>query len=79
MSTTVNMHEAKTHLSKLLNRVLAGEEVIIAKANKPVARLIPIEQVAEPRKPGSAKGQIWIADDFDAPLPDDILADFEGR
>ena len=77
---TVNIHEAKTHLSRLLARVAKGEEVIIARAGKPLARLIPIER---PRTVGDAfdvyKGQVWIAPDFDAPLPEDVLADFEGR
>jgi prevent-host-death family protein len=77
MATTVNIHEAKTHLSQLLLRVSTGEEIIIAKAGTPIARLVPInEQVAE-RLPGSAKGLITLAPDFDDPLPEDILADFE--
>ena len=75
--TQVNMHEAKTHFSKLVTRVLNGEEVVIAKSGKPVAKLVPIEPESKERKPGSAKGRIVMADDFDAPLPDDILADFE--
>lgn len=74
---TVNVHEAKTHLSKLLARVQKGQEVTIAKAGKPVARLVPIEPPPQPRKPGGSKGKIWIADDFDAPLPDDLLDLFE--
>ena len=74
----VNIHEAKTHLSRLLERVQAGEEVTIAKAGRPVARLVPI--AAPGKRPlGFDRGKVWIADDFDAPLPDDILADFEGR
>ncbi len=76
-SSTVNVHEAKTHFSKLLERVAAGEEVTIAKAGRPVARLVPF--VAPGKRPlGLDAGKVWIADDFDAPLPDDILADFEG-
>ena len=76
--TIVNIHEAKTHLSRLLERVQAGEELTIAKAGRPVARLVPI--VAPGKRPlGLDRGKVWIADDFDAPLPDDILADFEGR
>ena len=75
----VNMHEAKTHFSKLIRRVLNGEEVIIARAGEPVARLGPVEGQRKPRRePGSARGLVRIADDFDAPLPDDILAGFEG-
>jgi prevent-host-death family protein len=69
----VNVHEAKTHLSRLLARVEKGQEVVIAKAGKPVAKLVPIEPPRKPRVAGSAKGQIWIANDFDAPLPDDVL------
>ena len=76
MDSMVNVYEAKTHLSKLLVRVMAGEEIIIAKSGKPVARLVPIKKKSTARKPGSAKGQIIMADDFDAPLPTDILEAF---
>ncbi|MEM7129418.1 MAG: type II toxin-antitoxin system Phd/YefM family antitoxin [Chloroflexota bacterium] len=78
MTALVNIHEAKTHLSKLLLRVLAGEEILIGKAGKPIAKIVPIEQKKVKRKPGSAKGKIWIAPDFNAPLPDDILDAFDG-
>lgn len=78
MSSTVNIHEAKTHFSKLLQRVAAGEEIVIAKAGQPVARLVPLEQSLQKRMPGTAKGQVWISPDFNAPLPDDLLDDFEG-
>ncbi|MBM3599093.1 MAG: type II toxin-antitoxin system Phd/YefM family antitoxin [Alphaproteobacteria bacterium] len=71
---TVNVHHAKTHLSRLLEQVAAGEDVVIAKSGKPVARLIPFKPSEEPRRPGSMK--IWIADDFDAPLPADMLREF---
>jgi prevent-host-death family protein len=67
----VNVHEAKTQLSKLLDRVAAGEEVVIARHGKPVARLAPLEAEPPPRQPGALRGQIWIADnfgDFDAEL-----------
>ena len=74
---SVNTHEAKTHLSRLLQRVSCGEEVIIARAGKPVACLTRIPREAEKRQPGSARGLIQIAPDFDAPLPDDILERFE--
>ena len=74
---TVNIHEAKTHLSRLLEQVAAGEEVIIAKAGKPVARLVPAANRDTRRVLGSDKGGVWIAEDFDAPLPDEILAAFE--
>jgi len=73
----VNMHEAKTKLSRLIDEVEHGEEVIIARHNRPVARLVMISHCA--RKPGSMKGEIRMADDFNAPLPDDMLIDFEGR
>jgi prevent-host-death family protein len=73
----VNIHEAKTNLSKLLARVSAGEEVIIMNNGKPVARLVPVTQKQKPRRLGAAAGKIYIAPDFDAPLPDHILKDFE--
>jgi prevent-host-death family protein len=76
---TVNIHEAKTHFSKLIDAVSQGEEVIIAKAGKPAARLVPVDAPAVVRTPGSMKGKIHIADDFDAPLPDEIQAAFEGK
>ena len=73
----VNVHEAKTHLSKLLARVATGEEVLISRAGKPMARLVPAGKAARPRrKPDRDKGKGWIADDFDGPLPDDLLARF---
>lgn len=70
MYTKVNVHEAKTHLSKLLQRVMNGERIIIAKAGKPVAMLSPIEAAPEPRVPGNDLGKVIIAADFDAPLPE---------
>jgi len=73
----VNIHEAKTHLSRLLQRVAAGEEVTIARSGVPVARLVAVEPQAK-RPLGFARGEIRIADDFDAPLPDDLLAAFYG-
>ena len=79
MTTTVNIHEAKTHLSKILQRVAIGEEIIIAKSGKPIARIVPFEQTPLQRVPGSAKGKSWIAPDFNAPLPDEILDAFEGK
>ncbi len=78
MAYTVNVHEAKTHFSQLLVRVGAGEEVIIAKAGKPIARLVPIAERPAQRTPGSAAGKITMADDFIAPLPDELLKDWEG-
>ena len=79
MSVTVNIHEAKTHLSRLLQRVVAGEEVIIAKSGAPIARLVPFASEVHVRTPGSAKGLISISPDFGADLPDEILAAFEGE
>jgi len=73
----VNVHEAKTQLSQLLLRIGRGEDVVIAKAGKPVARLVPYAVQPVQRVPGSAQGQVWIAPDFNAPLPDDVLAAFE--
>jgi prevent-host-death family protein len=75
----VNIHTAKTHLSRLVNEVAAGEEIVIAKAGKPVARLLPFEHRRQPREPGLMKGQIWIADDFEDPLPEEIMAAFRGE
>ena len=74
---TVNVHEAKTHLSRLLARVERGDEIVIARSGRPVARLIPLRSKTPERVLGGARGEVWIADDFDAPLPDDVLADFE--
>jgi len=73
----VNVHEAKTNFSKLLSRVEKGEEIIICKAGHPVARLNPMNEKPIERTPGSAKGQVTIAEDFDAPLPEPILKSFE--
>lgn len=73
----VNVHEAKTNLSRLLARVSAGEEVVISKAGKPVARLVPWEKGIDKRIPGLDKKLFPIPDDFDAPLPPEILAAFE--
>ena len=77
MSVQVNIYEAKTHLSKLLVRVREGEEIVIAKAGKPIARLVPVVERPARRLPGSAKGEVSIAPDFDAPLPESILEVFE--
>ncbi|MEO8157938.1 MAG: type II toxin-antitoxin system prevent-host-death family antitoxin [Betaproteobacteria bacterium] len=73
------MHEARTHLSRLIERVRAGEEVVIAKAGKPVARLVPVLPAGVVRKPGSLKGRIRIGPDFTAPPLDEVIALFEGR
>lgn len=76
--TVVNTHEAKTNLSRLLDNVEKGEEIIIAKANRPVARLVPYRAVGPQRLPGFLKGKVRVADDFDAPLSDEIIRTFEG-
>ena len=73
---TVNIHEAKTQFSKLLKRVAAGEEVIIARSGQPVAKLVPIEAAAE-RLLGLDKGLFDVPEDFDAPLPEEVQAAFE--
>jgi prevent-host-death family protein len=72
-----NVHEAKTQFSRLLERVAAGEEVIIGKAGRPVARLVPYVEGARPRVPGRWRKKVRIADDFDA-TPEEIVAAFEG-
>ena len=72
-----NIHEAKTHLPKLLERVAGGEDVIIARAGVPVARLVPVNLPAEERPLGTEQGRVVIAEDFDAPLPPDVLESFE--
>lgn len=78
---TVNLYEAKTNLSKLVDRAAAGEEIVIAKAGRPLARLVPVDNRAtlEPRPLGLLKGQVIVGDDFDDPLPQDIMDAFEGR
>jgi prevent-host-death family protein len=68
----VNIHEAKTHLSRLLKRVALGEEIVIKKANKPIARLVPMEPMPARRKLGWAAGTFSVPDDFDDPLPPEI-------
>jgi len=75
----VNVHQAKTNFSKLLQRVAAGEEIVISRAGVPVAKLVAISQKHTKRKLGLYTGEIWMADDFDAPLPDDIMAGFLGE
>jgi prevent-host-death family protein len=76
---SINVHEAKTQFSKLLARVAKGQEVIISRAGKPVARLVPHE--AKPPVPvfGADRGKFVVPDDFDASLPDEVLDAFEGR
>ena len=74
----VNIHEAKTHLSSLIEDAEHGEEIVIARHNRPVARLVPFSRTSAARKPGSMRGQIRMSDDFDAPLPESLLMAFEG-
>jgi len=73
----VNIHEAKTHLSHLIEEVERGEDVVIARHNRPVARIVPVATTT--RIPGALRGQITIHDDFDTPWPDGALAAFEGK
>ena len=75
--TTVGVHEAKTHLSRLLRRVATGEEIIITSGGKPAARLVPMDPPQQ-REFGMDEGLFTVPDDFDGPLPDEILALFEG-
>lgn len=77
--TTINIHEAKTHLSRLVDEVAAGAEIIIAKAGKPMARLAPLAAPIRKKRLGLLKGKIKVSDDFNAPLDDETLTTFEGR
>jgi prevent-host-death family protein len=82
LDKTVNIGEAKTNRSRLISSVEAGEEIVIARAGEPVARLVPIKpkkKKRSDRRPGYLKGRIWSAPDFDDPLPDDILSAFRGE
>jgi len=76
---TINIHEAKTHRSRLVDEASAGEEIVIAKAGTPRARLVPLRTRARRRKLGALAGQCIVPDDFDAPLPQDVLNDFDTR
>lgn len=71
-----NIHEAKSQLSKLIESALAGEEIIIAKAGKPLVKLIPYQEKLEPRTPGGWEGKVIMSDDFDDELPPDLLVGF---
>lgn len=75
----INIYAAKTQLSRLVDQVNAGEEVVITRHGRPVARLVPAAQETPSRKLGTLRGKVWMADDFDAPLPDDLQGLFEGR
>lgn len=74
----INIHDAKTQFSKLVEAVSQGDEIVIARAGKPAARLVPINANKTVRQPGAMKGKLQIADDFDAPLASDIQSAFEG-
>ena len=74
----INVHEAKTHLSRLLERVARGEEIIIGRAGKPVAKLVPYHEASDPRTPGGWQGQVQIAADFDE-LPPELVRAFQGE
>ncbi|MGH9399977.1 MAG: type II toxin-antitoxin system Phd/YefM family antitoxin [Thermoanaerobaculia bacterium] len=76
MTKIVNLYEAKTSLSRLVERAAKGEEIVIAKAGRPRARLVSMGRPAKPRKPGDWKGRVVISADFDAPLPERLLAAF---
>jgi prevent-host-death family protein len=79
MGEQVNIHAAKTHLSRLVERVEAGEEIVIARDGKPVARLVPLRMRTQPRPLGLLRGQIWMAPDWDSPeVNAEIARDFEG-
>ena len=73
-----NIHQAKTQLSRLIERVLQGEEIVIGRAGKPVAKLVPYERSAQPRQGGQWRGQVAIEDNFDE-LPEEIAAAFRGE
>ena len=75
MATYVNIHEAKTHLSRLIERVEAGEEITLARAGRPVARLVPYPRRTSPRQPGLLRGRIRVAEDFDSPEVNERIAD----
>lgn len=75
MATQVNIYEAKTHLSSLLERAAAGEEIVVAKAGRPLARIVPLATAQGPRQAGAYRGQLWIAEDFDE-LPEQLAAAF---
>ena len=79
MGKPINIYDAKTHLSSLVDRASEGEEIVIAKAGVPAARLVPLRMVSENRVPGRWAGKMTLADDFDAPLPEAILSAFGGE
>jgi len=74
-----NLYEAKTSLSRLVDRAANGEEIILSKAGKPMAKLVPFKRASEPRQPGGWEGRMRISEDFDAPLPAEVQTAFEGQ
>ena len=79
MPRQFNVHQAKTQLSRLVDAAAAGEEILIAKNGRPMARLVPLESAVRPTFIGSMQGEFTVPEDFDAPLPDEVIAAFEGR
>jgi prevent-host-death family protein len=79
MRKAINIYQAKSQLSEMVSRAADGEEIVIAKSGKPRARLVPLATKPKRRPPGGGKGKVWVADDFDAPLPAELAAAFEGR
>jgi prevent-host-death family protein len=75
----VSVYDAKTNLSRLLDRAASGEEVVITRNGRPIAKLVPATPVRQPRKLGSLKGRVRVPRDFEAPLPDEVLDAFEGK
>lgn len=78
MPAVYNMHEAKTQLSRLAERAAGGEEIVIARSGRPLARLVALEERPKPRSFGLWKGQVWIDESFDSPLPPELQRSFEG-
>lgn len=74
---TINIYDAKTHLSRLIDQAAAGEEIVIARAGRPVVKLVPVGRPK--RRLGLLKGKLKVPADFDAPLPEDLLSSFEGK
>ncbi len=76
---TINIHEAKTHLSRFIEKAAVGEEIIIAKAGKPIAKLVPLHSLPSPRNLGMFKGQLNVPEDFDAALSEDVAMQFQSE
>lgn len=79
MGELYNMHDAKTHLSRLAERAANGEEIVIARAGRPLAKLVPLDAPRKPRRLGLWKGKVWMSKDFDDPLPIEIQSYFQGE